>query len=112
MICKSCNQEYQSTDALQYSGDHYGWHPGYGDCFLCFCYASFGGMMEPWGNKKVRETQIYKITAPGVHSQCSCSAAIGDPMNWFESREEYESEMAGLEESLDEYCEDNPETDI
>lgn len=72
--CKSCGRDFDRFDGLQYGPNRYGWSTAYGDCFLCFCYASFGGLLEPWGELQDRKNQRYQITPPGVPSRCHCDA--------------------------------------
>lgn len=63
--CKRCGDPYADDDHRMFAfrvmptdsdvdyptidnGPYYGWMPTYSECFLCFCYALFGGMCEPW----------------------------------------------------------------
>jgi hypothetical protein len=69
VICKNCQREYGEFDQAEWSQPPYeGWHPMYGECYLCFCYAMFGGMMERHPSKEISDRQIYEITPPGVPS--------------------------------------------
>ncbi len=51
MICRTCRRPYAHDDAATaYPGSgppFHGWHHAFGECFLCFCYAIFGGLMGP-----------------------------------------------------------------
>ncbi len=83
MTCKACHREYDIIDGLKDDANEYeySYHPSFGECFLCFCYATFGGVMEPWGNEKTRAQQIYQITPPGVPSP-TFKLDPGDVDNW------------------------------
>lgn len=58
--CKSCGRPFGDDDNENYEG--YGWHPMFGDCYLCFCCHLFGGALEPMADGVFPE--IYEITAP------------------------------------------------
>ena len=68
MKCKTCGHEYTEFDGLHIERNRLGWHPSFGDCFLCFSYASYGPMMGPWYDKKYDEFQGYQITPAGKPS--------------------------------------------
>ncbi len=71
MKCKTCSWDTEEALMAYGEGSRHGWSPSFGDCIFCFCYAAFGGILEPWGGPAERALQIYEITPAGVRSRPS-----------------------------------------
>lgn len=72
MICKTCKNPYTANSAHEFeAAPHLGWHPNYGNCYLCFLFAMFGGYLEPTvrhdGEPEDYFYQITPLDTPSRH---------------------------------------------
>jgi hypothetical protein len=71
MTCKNCKRRYDDTGdseapdhigggMLGFGSPGHGWHSSFGVCGMCFLYAMFGGLLEPWPDSRA----VYGINCP------------------------------------------------
>lgn len=77
--CKRCRERYGEHDKLKWQqSNHYGWHPSYNECFICFAHSLFGDALGPevFGD----DWEPYPICPHGP----PCDVQNVPPEDWFE----------------------------